>query len=223
MACPPLWRMLPPKTWTSPTLRWGGTHRSSFERNMGGLMGWQMSGSGFVGKWRVWVQSHLVHVGIPHNSRWRLQGRLTMVSSWNQKGCVQIEILCTPPSVISKQHEVFFCLVSTPYVSPLPSSVHSIFISFHLPPYLLRPTSITPLSQHPGPEDILEVCPDSLKKYWTPSEAAKHQALPPYPTLHSLHWALEEWRKGERWGEDSLQTGFEVLALVEPKKGVRTV
>ena len=29
-------------------------------------MGWrQMSGSGFVGKGRVWVQSHLVHVGIP--------------------------------------------------------------------------------------------------------------------------------------------------------------
>ena len=25
--------------------------------------------SGFVGKGRVWVQSHLVHVGVPYNSR----------------------------------------------------------------------------------------------------------------------------------------------------------
>ena len=70
-----------------------------------------------------------------------------------------------------------------PYVSPLPSSVHSIFIPFHLPPYLLSPTSVTSLPQHPGPEGIPEVCPDFLKECWTPSEAAKHQALSPYPLL----------------------------------------
>ena len=104
IACPPLWRMLPtPRTWIFPTLRWGGALRSSFQRDVGRLMGWwQMKGSGFVGKGWVWMQSHLVHVGVPHNSRWSLQGRWTRVNSWNQKGCGLTEMLRAPPPLISQ-------------------------------------------------------------------------------------------------------------------------
>ena len=135
--------------------------------------------------------------GYSHNSRWRLQGRWTTVSSWNQKGCVQTEILCAPLSVITSMRSSS-ALSLHPYVSPVPSSVHSIFIPFHLPPYLLSPTSVTSLPQHPGPEGIPEVCPDFLKECWTPSEAAKHQALSPYPLLSTAF--PESWRKEGREG-----------------------
>ena len=49
-------------------VRWGT--QILLRKECGRPYGWrQTKENGFVGKGRVWVQSHLVHVGVPYNSR----------------------------------------------------------------------------------------------------------------------------------------------------------